>query len=114
MTAKNVPLKILYAVRDAVGDDPASYWAMTVVIGRCTGGCTDQSAANMMGALSAPETAAERDRLRAVNAELLEALGDAIAMLEHYQSGRADNWTRGRALSTIKDARTAIAKARGE
>ena len=63
---------------------------------------------------AAPETAAVRDRLRAVNAELLEALGDAIAMLEHYQSGRADNWTRGRALSTIKDARTAIAKARGE
>ena len=56
-------------------------------------------------------------RLIAAAPELLEALIDTLGMLDHYQSGRADNWdgsTKGQALSTIRDARAAIAKATGE
>lgn len=56
-------------------------------------------------------------RLIAAAPDLLEALTDALGMLDHYMSGRADNWdgsTKGQARSTLVDGRAAIAKARGE
>ena len=45
--------------------------------------------------------------------DLLEALSDAAAMLEVYTAGKANAATRGQAVSTIRDARKAIAKATG-
>jgi hypothetical protein len=58
----------------------------------------------------APETAAERDRLKIINAELLEALEKISDNLEVAFSGNL----RSDASSSLLNARTAIAKARGQ
>ena len=52
--------------------------------------------------------------LTAATPDLLEALGDAIAMLEVYATGKTNSTTHGQAVSTIRDARKAIAKATGK
>lgn len=55
--------------------------------------------------------------LLAAAPDLYTALVDAIAMLEHYTSGRPDNWdgsTRRQARSVIKHAMHTLAAARGE
>lgn len=54
---------------------------------------------------AAPETAAERDRLREVNAELLAALKDMVTSCECASSPKCDHCSKSRA---------AIAKAEGK
>lgn len=63
----------------------------------------DEAHANAVLIAAAPETAAERDRLREVNAELLSALEGLVAMTEGCGSIRC--WDK---------ARDAITTARGE
>lgn len=53
-------------------------------------------------------------RLIAAAPKLAAALQDALGMLDHYISGRPDNWdgsTAGQTRSTIRDGRAALAKA---
>ena len=63
--------------------------------------CDNEANARLIAA--APETAAERDRLKEINAELLEALEWALDVIEYNQLKVDD-----------AKARTAIAKARGD
>ena len=60
--------------------------------------------ANVRLIADAPETAAERDRLKVVNAEMLEELQEALAILEH-------NHLEPKNQSSIREV---IAKAEGE
>ena len=66
-----------------------------------------QDFANLFAA--APETAAERDRLKAINAEMLAVLSAVVDDCDHEQ----DRHNRARFHSS-RMARAAIAKARGE
>ena len=60
---------------------------------------------------TAPETAAERDRLRAVNADLLALLGDVVSADQFYMH----DVSRSTYLREIAfKARTALAKEKGE
>ena len=72
-----------------------------------TGGISaaDRKCANLI--VAAPETAAERDRLKAINAELLSALEGLL--LPHEQGWKVTDWDLRR-----DQARAAIAKAKGE
>ena len=64
------------------------------------------------GVVDFAEAAAQLRRLHALNAELLEALEDVIADLEHEE---ADGWMSGQVHSDeYKRARAAIAKVKGE
>jgi len=78
-------------------------------------GLDDVAKANARLIAAAPETAAERDRLREVNAELLAALRIAEAALSDI--GDADRepgddvaWCEQRAAQAIPIARTALAR----
>jgi hypothetical protein len=53
---------------------------------------------------AAPETAAERDRLREVNAELVAALSELLAEAEEFHNPHTEGWNM---------ARAALAKATG-
>ena len=90
------------------------------VIARCFG---INKSANARLIAAAPETAAERDRLKAINAELLEALSQMLARSECAVSTAreyAKNWWNSDADNAWADeqeffnnlARAAIAKAR--
>lgn len=68
----------------------------------------DQAESNVHLIAAAPETAAERDRLKAINAELLEAL----EIIASQSSGIPGSTNRADCMAAI--ARAAIAKARGE
>ena len=56
---------------------------------------------------AAPETAAERDRLKAVNAELVVALRAVVAEYDSWMGYNDDGFN----VPTIEAARAAIAKA---
>jgi len=75
----------------------------------------DEARANANLIAAAPETAAERDRLRKVNDELLEALMEAEAGLEF---AGADKEPEGQFVPAptlaLRIVRAAIAKAKGE
>jgi len=58
-----------------------------------------------------PETAAERDRLKEINAELLAALE---ALMWRFEADDADPHSSTDDAPDIQQARAAIAKARGE
>lgn len=71
----------------------------------------DQRLANARLIAAAPETAAERDRLKAINAELLAAMK---ALFEHcamIHNTWGDGCNQKEADAAIKAARAAIAKA---
>lgn len=58
---------------------------------------------------------APADPLRDAAPAMLAALIDAVAMLEHYASGKPGNWdgsTKGQALATIREGKAAIDAAR--
>jgi hypothetical protein len=71
---------------------------------------------------AAPETAAERDRLKAINAELLEALKELLPYAEQeaqslYECNKRDGDCEegmNECNAWIDKARATIAKARGE
>ena len=65
----------------------------------------DERVANARLTAAAPETAAERDRLREVNAELLEALDVLVNGPDHPDLHEDEDWARWRDL---------VAKAKGE
>lgn len=55
--------------------------------------------------------------LMAASPAMFALLIDAVALLDHYASGRADNWdgsTRNATRVTIREIRAAIVSARGE
>lgn len=64
---------------------------------------TDEDLANARLIAAAPETAAERDRLKEVNAELLAALKAVMG-----------EWKDGYGLNCVEQVRAAIAKAEGK
>lgn len=75
-------------------------------------------AANVrIGELTAErDRAAKRSPAEIAAPAMLAALIDATAMLEHYASGKRDNWdgsTKGQALATIREGQAAIAAAKG-
>lgn len=71
-------------------------------------GVGDEDRANALLIAAAPDTAAERDRLRAINADLLAAL-EAVARLNE---GRGSS--RNNLCDVAGHARAAIARAREE
>lgn len=103
-------------------DNPAIYGANNEPIIECSeydvfcddlDGGKDERAANIALMIAAPETAAERDRLKEVNAELLVALDAAETMLRVMSetttsaSGTKPMMKTGEALGLV---RSAIAK----
>ena len=69
----------------------------------------DEAEANARLIAAAPETAAERDRLKEINAELLAACDAAISLWDDLYSGMSDEGER----EVFETMRAAIAKARG-
>lgn len=74
----------------------------------------DEVLANARLIAAAPETAAERDRLKETNAELLEALENMLQFAEVCHRQCEDQLMRQAIGNDIMSARNAIAKARGE
>ena len=61
---------------------------------------------------AAPETAAERDKLKAINAELLEATRHGLSIAESWVHDQLDGTSNlGRALAELEPIRAAISKA---
>ena len=71
----------------------------------------DWQVANAALIAAAPETAAERDRLRQVNEAMLEALRGCLDLLEADESN--DEWAREFAKPRADAARAALAAAEG-
>lgn len=92
--------RIIYAA-----DAGRGYMPQIATINPKLGGSVADANASLIAA--APETAAERDRLRAINAELLEL---AIAF-ERYLAD--DSRSERRRQACMSAARAAIAKAKG-
>ena len=73
--------------------------------------CNDEDTARLIAA--APETAAERDRLQAINAELVTALEAILPWLE-TDVEYAGSDAAGLLLDAIQQARAVVAKAKGD
>lgn len=72
---------------------------------------TPMAQANARLIAAAPETAAERDRLREVNADMLAALKGLRPIIEAAESNASGNLEWPRVSARINAARAAIAKA---
>jgi len=105
MTASGNP----FIYDDATGKNIAG------VAGTRPGIDADESQANAALIAQAPDLLAERDKLAAINAELVAALEDASFLLAKIGKFPGDLLQfMGSIIRSVQDARAALAKAKGE